>query len=55
MFSLIVKNNIVDYIYSFIQFTAFIQAEMQRHFALEILRISLFIYYTNVHFAQEIS
>ena len=31
------------------------QAEMQRHFAQEILRISLFIYNKNVHFAQEIS
>jgi len=28
---------------------------MQRHFAQEILRISLFIYYKNIHFAQEIS
>ena len=31
------------------------QAEMQRDFAQEILRISLFIYYKNIHFAQEIS
>ena len=31
------------------------QAEMQRRLAQEILRISLFIYYKNVHFAQEIS
>ena len=28
---------------------------MQRHFVQEILRISLFIYNKNVHFAQEIS
>ena len=32
----------------------FTQAEIQRHFTQEILRISLFIYYKNVHFAQEI-
>ena len=28
---------------------------MQRHFEQEILRISLFIYYKNLHFAQDIS
>ena len=35
--------------------TVLIQAEMQRHFAQEILRISLFIYCKNIHFAQEFS
>ena len=28
---------------------------MQRHFEQEILRISLFIYYKNLHFAQDFS
>ena len=35
--------------------TPLTQAEIQRHFAQEILRISLFIYYKNIHFAQEFS
>ena len=31
------------------------QAEKQRHLPQEILRISLFVYYRNLHFAQEFS